>query len=124
MLAVVWDTSGGIWGASRHAITVGFVAGMVFAIGQRILPAFCWMRILWSTRLMFWSLVLLFTGCFLRVLAEPLAYQNVWAPAWKILPVSAIIELSAVTIFALNIAMTLLQPPAHLRVQPTATARG
>lgn len=124
MIAVVWDSSGGIWGGSRHAITVGFVAGMVFAIGQRILPAFCGMRILWSTRLMFWSLILLFTGCFLRVLAEPLAYQNIWAPAWKILPVSAIIELSAVTIFALNMAMTLLQPPAHLRVQPAATARG
>jgi len=28
----------GIWGASRHALTVGFVALMVFAIGQRVLP--------------------------------------------------------------------------------------
>ncbi len=115
MLAVIWDTSGGIWGASRHAITVGFVAAMVFAIGQRILPAFCGMRILWSTRLMFWSIVLLFTGCFLRVLSEPLAYQNLWAPAWKILPISAVIELTAVTLFAVNLGMTLAQPPAHLR---------
>lgn len=117
MIAVIWDTSGGIWGASRHAITVGFVAGMVFAIGQRVLPAFCGMRVLWSTRLMFWSLVLLFTGCFLRVLSEPLAYQNLWAPAWKILPVSAVIELSAVTVFAVNMGMTLVQPPAHLRAR-------
>lgn len=115
MLAVIWDTSGGIWGASRHAITVGFVAAMVFAIGQRILPAFCGMRILWSTRLMFWSIVLLFTGCFLRVLSEPLAYQNLWAPAWKILPISAVIELTAVSLFAINLGMTLAQPPAHLR---------
>ncbi len=115
MLAVIWDTSGGIWGASRHAVTVGFVAAMVFAIGQRILPAFCGMRILWSTRLMFWSLVLLFAGCFLRVLSEPLAYQHLWAPAWKILPVSAVIELTAVTLFAVNLGMTLAQPPAHLR---------
>ena len=30
----------GIWGASRHALTVGFVAMMVFCIGQRVLPAF------------------------------------------------------------------------------------
>jgi hypothetical protein len=34
------DRNGGIWGASRHALTVGFLAGMIFAIGPRILPAF------------------------------------------------------------------------------------
>ena len=118
--AVAWDTSGGIWGASRHAITVGYVAGMVFAIGQRVLPAFCGMRVLWSTRLMLWSMALLFLGCFLRVVAEPLAYEQIWAPAWKILPVSAVIELSAVTIFALNMVATLLQPPAHLRARSAA----
>lgn len=72
---------------------------------------------------MFWSLVLLFTGCFLRVLAEPLAYEHIWAPAWRILPVSAVVELTAVTLFAVNMGMTLLQPPAHLRPQPVATVR-
>jgi len=30
----------GIWGASRHSLTVGFVSTMIFAIGQRVLPAF------------------------------------------------------------------------------------
>lgn len=115
LLAVPLDRSGGLWGASRHALTVGFVAGMVFAIGQRILPAFCGMRILWSKRLMFWSLLLLHGGCFLRVASEPLAYDNLWAPAWKILPCSAVIELTAVSLFALNIGVTLCQPPAHLR---------
>lgn len=123
MMAVLLDSSGGIWGASRHALTVGFVAGMVFAIGQRLLPAFCGMRILWSTTLMYWSLFLLFSGCLLRVLSEPLAYQNIWAPAWKVLPASAITELIAVSIFALNIGATLLQPPAHLRSQPVSASR-
>jgi len=52
--------------------------------------------------------------------AEPLAYEQIWAPAWKILPVSAVIELSAVTIFALNMVATLLQPPAHLRARSAA----
>jgi hypothetical protein len=42
------DTHGGIWGASRHALTVGFLSTMVFAIGQRVLPAFCGMRLLYS----------------------------------------------------------------------------
>jgi len=117
MLAVPYDRSGGIWGASRHALTVGFIAGMVFAIGQRVLPAFCGMRVLWSTRLMFWSLLLLYLGCALRVIFEPLAYENYWNVAWRALPFSALIELAAVTLFALNIVVTLLLPPAHLRPQ-------
>ncbi len=114
-LAVLYDHAGGIWGASRHALTVGFVAGMVFVIGQRILPAFCGMRILWSTRLMFWSLLLLHVGCALRVTLEPLAYESYWNFAWKLLPYSAFVELTAVVLFALNITATLLHPPAHLR---------
>jgi hypothetical protein len=116
ILAGLYDQAGGIWGASRHAITVGFIAGMVFVIGQRILPPFCGMRILWSTRLMFWSLFLLHLGCLLRVTLEPLAYENYWSFAWKLLPFSAIVELAAVVVFAGNIFATLLQPPAHLRL--------
>ncbi len=114
-VAVLSDHSGGIWGASRHALTAGFVAGMVFAIGQRVIPAFCGMRVLWSTRLMFWSLALLHLGCALRVTMEPLAYENYWVFAWKLLPYSAVVELTAVVLFAVNIVGTLLQPPAHLR---------
>jgi hypothetical protein len=110
MIAVRWDFSGGIWGASRHALTVGFVAIMVFAIGQRVLPAFCGMRILWSTGLMAWSLCLLFSGCLLRVIGELLAYENIWAPAWRILPISAVAELAAVSLFALNIGVTVFRP--------------
>ena len=117
VLAVTLDHAGGIWGASRHAITVGFVAGMVFVIAPRIVPAFCGMRILWSARLMFWSLLLLHTGCALRVIAEPLAYERASAIAWSWLPVSAFLELAAVSLFALNLGVTLLRPPAHLRDQ-------
>lgn len=115
-LAVLYDHAGGIWGASRHAITVGFIAGMVFVIGQRVLPAFCGMRILWSTRLMAWSLLLLHAGCAMRVTLELLAYEGYWKFGWKLLPSSAIVELAAVTLFAWNIFVTLLQPPAHLRL--------
>lgn len=111
ILAVRWDFAGGIWGASRHAITVGFVGIMVFAIGQRVLPAFCGMRVLWSENLMGSSLSLLFLGCFLRVLSEPLAYEGLWTPAWKVLPVSAVIELAAVSLFAINIGVTILRAP-------------
>jgi uncharacterized protein involved in response to NO len=110
MIAAHWEFSGGIWGASRHALTVGFVAVMVFAIGQRVLPAFCGMRVLWSTGLMGWSLSLLFAGCLLRVIAEPLAYENIWAPAWSILPISAVAELAAVSLFALNLGVIVFRP--------------
>jgi hypothetical protein len=65
-LAAIEDHAGGLWGASRHALTVGFVAVMVFTIGQRVLPAFCGMRVLWSKELMFWSLALLNLGCLVR----------------------------------------------------------
>lgn len=119
MIAVRFDQAGGIWGASRHAITVGFIAGMVFVIGQRLLPAFCGMRTLWSQKLMLWSLVLLHLGCALRITLEPLAYENSWQFAWKLLPFSAIVELTAVTLFAANILATLIRPPAHLRVVAT-----
>lgn len=101
----------GIWGASRHALTVGFIAAMVFCVGQRVLPSFCGMRVLWSTNLMLVMLVLLMTGCALRVASEILAYQNYAAWAWNILPVSAVIELTAVTLFAINLIVTFLRPP-------------
>ena len=87
--AALWDSSGGIWGASRHALTVGFIAVMVFCVGQRILPAFAGMRLLWSTRLMFAGLLLLTIGCTLRVSSEVLAYQGYANWAWSVLPVSA-----------------------------------
>jgi uncharacterized protein involved in response to NO len=100
----------GIWGASRHALTVGFLAMMVFSIGPRVLPAFSGMRILFSPRLMFWSLALLSVGCALRVIAQVLAYQGMAGSAWAWLPASAITEMTAVTLFAANLLITFARP--------------
>ncbi len=102
------DHHGGIWGASRHALTVGFAATMVFSIGPRILPHFAGIYAIFSKRLMFLSLVLLQAGCILRVLSEPLAYEGILTMAWKTLPVSGVLELSGVLVFAVNIALTFL----------------
>jgi hypothetical protein len=74
--AALADQEGGIWGASRHALTVGFLATMVFSIGPKILPAFCGGRVLFSPGLMFASLLLLNVGCTLRVSSEILAYEG------------------------------------------------
>jgi hypothetical protein len=97
----------GIWGASRHALTVGFLSTMVFAIGQRVLPAFSGMKVLFSTKLMFAALSLLTIGCALRVSSEIMAYQELVHSAWSWLTVSAITEMTAVTLFAANLVLTL-----------------
>jgi hypothetical protein len=110
LLAARFDTAGGLWGASRHALTVGFFSTMVFAIGQRVLPAFCGMHVLYSPRLMFIALASLNAGCLLRVAAETGAYEG-YAPAlWPVLPVSAILEMAAVAVFAANLLITFTRP--------------
>ena len=113
--AAGWDKEGGLWGASRHALTVGFISLMVFAIGQRILPAFCGMRVLFSPALMFAGLAMLTAGCGLRVGSEIGAYEGYVPSLWPLLPVSAVIEMTAVTVFAANLLLTFKSVPAHLR---------
>ncbi len=111
-LMSVWaafaDMNGGIWGAARHALTVGFAATMVFAVGPRILPHFAGIQNIFSKHLMFLSLLCLQTGCLLRVSSEPLAYEGIGSFAWKVLPVSGLLELFGVLIFATNLALTFL----------------
>ena len=119
----VWasvNNSVGVWGASRHALTVGFLAMMVFAVGQRVLPAFAGMKLLFSPRLMLAASSLLSLGCLLRVSCEILAYQGYAAWAWQVLPASAVIELSAVSVFALNLVLTFRRAPAAQMLQPAA----
>ena len=118
MWAAMADRSGGIWGASRHALTVGFLAGMIFAIGPRILPSFCGGRQLFSPQLMLASCSLLNFGCLLRVASEIPAYEGMLHGAWRVLPVSAVVELMAVSLFALNLALTL----AHAAVPVNDTS--
>ena len=111
----------GIWGASRHALTVGFIAAMIFCVGQRILPSFCGMRVLWSPRLMLVMLLLLMSGCTLRVASEIVAYQDYATWAWNILPISALIELTAVALFAVNLIVTFARPPVVVASPLTMT---
>lgn len=113
IFAAYLDHHNGWTGASRHALTVGFISSMVFAVGQRVLPAFAGMRVLYSPKLMLTCLFLLNFGCALRVSSEILAYEGYWPVAWNTLPWSAICELAAVTAFAANLVLTFRQPPAH-----------
>jgi hypothetical protein len=68
---------------------------------------------LFSADLMLASLALLNAGCVLRVASEIPAYEGYAAAAWSILPVSGVLELAAVALFAANLAVTFLRPPAH-----------
>jgi hypothetical protein len=112
--------SQGVWGASRHALTVGFLAMMVFAIGERVLPAFSRMRLLFSPKLMFLAMLLLTAGCLLRVSSENLAYQHIVSSAWSWLPVSAFIEMVAVTLFAINLLLTFASRPPSSNIKRPA----
>jgi len=109
LAADIIPTQTGLGGASRHAVTVGFLATLIFAIGPRILPAFLNGRELYSSRLMAASLWILNSGCLLRVSSEAIAY-SMGGRAWTVLPISALLELTAVVIFVINLSMTLKQP--------------
>ena len=102
-------TQTGLGGASRHAVTVGFLATLIFAIGPRILPSFLNGRELYSSALMAASLWILNLGSALRVSSEAIAYSAGGA-AWRILPISALLEMTAVVIFVVNLGMTIKHP--------------
>ena len=52
------------------------------------------------------SLVLLTSGCVLRVSCEVIAYQGYAGWAWSVLPISGFLELAAMTAFAFNLFAT------------------
>jgi hypothetical protein len=99
----------GLGGASRHALTVGFLSTLIFCIGPLILPAFLSGRELWRASWMGASLWILSVGCILRVSTEAVAYGR-GGIAWKILPLSGLLELTAVVLFVANLGLTLAQP--------------
>jgi uncharacterized protein involved in response to NO len=107
--ADLFPSLSGIGGASRHAVTVGFIATLVFAIGQRMLPSFLNGRELYSLGLMGANLWVLNLGCLLRVSTESVAY-SAGGIAWNLLPFSALLELAAVLMFVANLGLTLAHP--------------
>ncbi|HUY80609.1 MAG TPA: NnrS family protein [Acidobacteriaceae bacterium] len=123
IVAAFADVHNGIWGGSRHALTVGFAAMMVMTVGPRILPHFAGVRGIYSPRLMFVTLLLLLTGCTLRVSMEPLAYEGIAHFAWKVLPISGYLELSAVLLFALQLILTFTRMPSVFAEPPHASAQ-
>lgn len=61
------------------------------------------------------SLLLLSVGCVLRVASEIPAYEANFALARLALPVSAVTEMGAVSLFAVNLLITFSRPARTLR---------
>lgn len=107
----------GLDGASRHAVTVGFIALLILALAPRMLPSFLNGRELYSAKWMAASLWLLSAGCLLRVSSEAVAY-SLGGSAWNLLPISAYLEFAGILAFVINMAATMLQPlPAWFAAQ-------
>lgn len=86
-----------LYGAARHALTVGFLVTVMLGVAQRLLP------VLGNTRLAFPHLLmpiflLLAAGNLLRVVSEVATLW--WPPAFAVMPVSAALELTALALFA------------------------
>jgi uncharacterized protein involved in response to NO len=67
---------------------------------------------------MFVGLFLLTLGCTLRVSCEVLAYQGYAGWAWHVLPVSALVELTALSVFAVNMFCTFALQKTHAVNEP------
>jgi hypothetical protein len=91
-------------GAWRHALTVGFITTMILGVGQRIVPIFI-KQPLASTRLMLVSAALIIIGNAGRVGLE-LATIGGWTWTFRLMGATGVSELTALMLFALNLAMT------------------
>ncbi|RMG40991.1 MAG: hypothetical protein D6725_02215, partial [Planctomycetota bacterium] len=91
-------------GAARHALTVGFLTTLIMGVAQRILPIVGHTLLAWPA-LTTPILLLVGVGNAWRVMTE--LATLVWAPAFRIMPVSAVLELAALALFAANALRTL-----------------
>lgn len=112
LAAAIFPDASGTAGAARHAITVGFLSTMVFTIGPRILPAFLGRKHGLYYPAVIAALIFLSFGCFLRVSSQIFAYDFAINAFWNVLPVSAVIELTAMTVFCLNLLFSFRETPA------------
>jgi hypothetical protein len=125
--ALFWDARGlapphAYLGAVRHALTVGFMTTLLLGVGQRLLPILGHTLLPWP-RLVLPTLLLIAVGNLLRVLTE--LATPVSPAAFTVMPISALLELSALTLFTANALRTLWPAPDPLlwtgRVTPSTS---
>ncbi len=91
-------------GAWRHALTVGFIMTMILGVGYRMIPIFI-RQPLASTRLMLVSAMLIIVGNAGRVTLELLTIGG-WTWSFRLMGITGVLELAALILFAINIALT------------------
>jgi len=110
-------------GATRHALTVGFLTTLIMGVAQRLLPILSHDLLAWP-RLVGPILILIGVGNALRVTTE--LATMAWPVAFWIMPFSALLELSALALFAANALRALWPEPDVLlrtgRVTPLTRA--
>jgi hypothetical protein len=95
--------------AARHALALGFVTLMIYAVAARALPAFLGRR-LWSTPLQAATLLVANLGVALRVLPQLAAGTD--APSDALIGLSGILAYVALVLFTINVVRTLRGPRA------------
>jgi hypothetical protein len=96
-------------GAVRHALTVGFMTTLILGVGQRMLPVLD-RTILAMPTLIVPILLLIGIGNLLRVGSE---MATLLAPAaFRVMPISALLEWSAMLLFAMGMAATMFHRDA------------
>jgi hypothetical protein len=98
-------------GAIRHALTVGFMTTLILGVGQRVLPILGHRLLPWP-RLALPTLLLIGFGNLWRVVAE--LATPISTIAFTLMPYSAVLELSALSLFAANVLRTLWPAPDPL----------
>ena len=91
-------------GATRHALTVGFLTTLIMGVAQRLLPILSHDLLAWP-RLVGPILILIGVGNALRVGLE--LATMAWPVAFWIMPFSSFLELTALALFAANALRTL-----------------
>ncbi len=103
-------------GAFRHAITVGFITAMILGVGYRILPVFAGSAIP-NFALQVISVWLLMIGNLWRVGFELLTLTSdptLRALAFRLMPISGVLELIAIAIFGFLIWATVSRSEAEV----------
>ncbi len=115
LLTPVFHTIAGVYfshayyGATRHALAVGFISMMIVGMASRIVPRLRGIDgpLLPPLTAVF---VLLNLGCFIRVAVQPLTEFS--QSLYPVVTASGLIELAALAIWAVEIVRTLRKPEA------------
>lgn len=107
-------------GAARHGLTVGFMSLLIMGVAQRALPVLGQTLLAWP-RLVRPIFALVAAGCLLRVVTE--VASESWPIAYRVMPYSALCELTAFALFSANCLRTLWPPRDSLFRKGVVTER-